>query len=328
MKHRVAFAALLALFAAHAARADVTIRRNMTIDLGSSFPAAMQDMLKQQLASSMPSGSVIRIKGTKSYADMGQMVVLSDSASDQVTILNPKTKQYATGSFSDYMDKLAATVQATSANLGAMPAEAQQILQSMKLDVQTKKTGQVGTIQGILAEESVITVSMGMSVAGTTMPMMRMEMHCWIAQPNEVARIGGLQELTDYTARNKSAFDPTEMLSKIIGQMPGMGEQIRKEMTAFMSIGGSLLLKMSVGAYSPAIAQMMQQTGQPTAGVDPNAPMFQMQNDLAELSTAPIDDSVFAVPADYQAAPMEDLVKTMLHPLPATLTGSSATQLV
>jgi hypothetical protein len=317
MKHRVALAALLALFAAHAARADVTIRRTMTVNLGSSFPAAMQDMLKQQLASSVPSGSVIRIKGTKSSSDIGPLVVLSDSASSQVTLLNPKTKQYATGSFSDYMDKLAASVQATSANLGAMPAEAQQILQSMKLDVQTKKTGQVGTIQGILAEESVITMSLGMSVGGAAMPMMRMEMHCWIAQPNEVARIGGLQELTDYTARNKSSFgDPTEMLSKLFGQMPGMGEQLRKEMTAIMSLNGSLMLKMSVGAYIPAMAQLMQQAGQSTAGVDPNAPMMQMQSDLTELSTASIDDSAFAVPADYQAAPMEDLVKGMLPTLP------------
>ena len=106
MKHRVALAALLALFAAHAARADVTIRRTMTVNLGSSFPTAMQDMLKQQLASSVPSGSVIRIKGTKSSSDIGPLVVLSDSASSQVTLLNPKTKQYATGSFSDYAHRI------------------------------------------------------------------------------------------------------------------------------------------------------------------------------------------------------------------------------
>ena len=58
----------------------------------------------------------------------------------------------------------------------------------------------------------------------------------------------------------------------------------------------------------------MQKHGKPLPeGFDPDAPLVQIKQEAAELSTAPVDDSVFQVPAGYAAVPMEELMKTMVH---------------
>jgi len=39
-----------------------------------------------------------------------------------------------------------------------------------------------------------------------------------------------------------------------------------------------------------------------------------MKQEAAELSTAPIEDSIFQIPQGYATAPMEDLMKTLVQP--------------
>ena len=301
MYRRLALAALIAL----AARADVTIRRSMTVTLGPAFPAQMQEMMKQQMASIIPFETVIRIKGSKAYSSAGQLVSITDYGTNQVILLNPKTKQYAIGTLTDYMDKMAAITQTLTQG---MPAQATQMLQNMKFDVQTKKTGQTSTIQGILAEESVITMSMGMPMGQTVMPTVRMEMHCWIAQPDQVELVAGLKELIAYTARDKVRLDPTQALQKIFSQMPGLSEQIREPM-AQLTGNGAMMLNMRAAIFLPAMAQALPQA-------DPTSPMEELQSGVTEISTAPIDDAVFSVPADYQSAALEDLIKLALPAIP------------
>jgi hypothetical protein len=316
MHRRLAFAALIALYASQAARADITIRRAMSVTFGSFLPPEMQAQVQGQMASFIPPENILRIRGDKSYASAGKLIAITEGGSNRVTLLNPATKQYATGSLADYLGRTAASAQAATQSLAALPPEAQQIFQSMKFDVQTNKTGQTSTIQGILAEETVMNLTMSMSMGQAVMPAMRMEMHIWTAQPDELARVGGLKEFADYTARNQSAQDPTEALSKIFGQIPGLGDKFRDVFAQLANKNGGLMLKMSASVYAPVMAQALRQAGQAPAGFDPNAPLAEIHNDLTQLSTATIDDALFTVPADYQSAPLEDLIKAMLPAIP------------
>ena len=71
-------------------------------------------------------------------------------------------------------------------------------------------------------------------------------------------------------------------------------------------------LKTHTAVYLPAIAQSLQLAPQPPAGFDPNAPLAESDMDVAELSTDAVPDSVFVVPADYQTAPFEELIKSAM----------------
>jgi len=48
------------------------------------------------------------------------------------------------------------------------------------------------------------------------------------------------------------------------------------------------------------------------ADFDANAPFMTMNQELAEISTASIPDSVFQIPEGYTAAPAADILKDMI----------------
>jgi len=190
------------------------------------------------------------------------------------------------------------------------------MLQGLRFDVETKKTGQIGLVQGIQAEESVVTLSMQMPAVAGAASAMRLEMRYWIAQPGEIRRVPALRELADYAERSRRAMDPSEMLQKVFAQMPGFGEQVRASIQELQKANNGLVLKLHTAIYVPAMAQALQLAPQGAAGVDPNAALAEFQMDLADISTATLTDSVFAVPADYQPAPFEELVKAMIQAQP------------
>ena len=51
-------------------------------------------------------------------------------------------------------------------------------------------------------------------------------------------------------------------------------------------------------------------------GVDTNAPFSVVDCEVEELSTAPVDDAVFELPADYHAARFEDVVTSVAPDYP------------
>src|SRR5205807_206148 len=121
----------------------------------------------------------------------------------------------ATSALAEYADKMKAA-------MPAMPPEAQNMFQNLKVDVKTDKTGKTEVIKGIKTEEMIVTMAMEMP-----------------------------------------------------GPMPAMG----------------ITIEMHLWATTP------------------DEPMTDMTTDLVELSTEPIPDSVFQVPAGYQAAKIEELIQ-------------------
>ena len=45
------------------------------------------------------------------------------------------------------------------------------------------------------------------------------------------------------------------------------------------------------------------------AGLDPNAPLLEISQEVVGLSVDPVDDALFQVPADYQTATLEEVLK-------------------
>jgi hypothetical protein len=72
----------------------------------------------------------------------------------------------------------------------------------------------------------------------------------------------------------------------------------------------------------PQITQQMKQmpAGRSNpfgAGFDPDTALAQVTQELAEISTASIPDSVFQVPEGYRSVPAVEIIKDMLAKTPA-----------
>ena len=282
--------------------ADVTLRQSVTLNFSSLFPEAVRSAMQESVKSTLPSGTVLQIKNGRAVSSSATLTIMMEADGNRITLLNPKSKQYADTTYSEYLDATRGALKSV-----APPAQAQQAFQNLHHDVQTKKTGQFAMIQGVRAEESLIVATMQMpSPAGT----MRMEMHYWIALPDDIRRVPALKELADYAEQSRRKLDAANLVGSFT-PMPGMTE-LMGAIRDLMKDNIGWPLKSSTKMYAPAMVQALQKAPQPGQSLDPNAPMMEILMDVAELSTNPVPDSVFSVPADYQAAPVEELVKALM----------------
>jgi hypothetical protein len=88
-------------------------------------------------------------------------------------------------------------------------------------------------------------------------------------------------------------------------------------MMAEISKNGAMSLRMHMEIAMPFLATMIQQMPPQArqsipAGFDPNGPLLQMTRELVELSSDPLADALFVVPADYQTASLEDILKAAI----------------
>jgi hypothetical protein len=62
---------------------------------------------------------------------------------------------------------------------------------------------------------------------------MRMVYSTWVPRSDEIIRHPALQELAEYAARAYAGMNPADMMQKMFGQAPGMGERMRAVMDEF-----------------------------------------------------------------------------------------------
>jgi hypothetical protein len=300
---------LLVVAAASTARADLTLRHTLSFHFASFLPPEMEAQVRQQMNAALPQQTVVRIKGGRVYSSFGPLFTITDYGQNRVTLLNPKTREFAAVPLDEYFDRVAAAPQ-----IPALPPEAQRLLASVSFDVQTHKTGQMSLIQGIRAEQNVLTVSVNMPGGPQGAPSaLKLEMQFWVAQADEIRRVPALRELADYAERARRAFDPAATLAKLFARMPGLSDSLRTPIEQLAQANGSLVLKLGGAVYIPALAQLLAFSGKAPDGIDPYGPFAEYQMDLAEISTAPIDDAVFTVPAGYQPAPLEKLIQAEIQ---------------
>jgi len=296
------------------ALADVTLRQTSTVKFPAFVPAELQAQMRDQFQRGMPAETLLRIKGDKSYASFGPLAAITDYGRNEVTLLDAKGKLFASVPLAEFGARFGAALLKATLGRGAGQPPAQ----GPRFDVATKKTGQVGLIQGIQAEESLTEMTMQMPLMTQApgglpgeagLSTMRMETRSWVAQAAEIRRVPALQELAAYTERSMRALDPAEFLNKALAALPGFGEQFGDAVGKLAKANSGLTLKASTAVYMPAISQLLQlAAGGALEGFDPSGPMAESVTDVAEISTAAVPDSTFAVPADYQAAPLEQVV--------------------
>jgi hypothetical protein len=130
--------------------------------------------------------------------------------------------------------------------------------------------------------------------------------------------VPALRELATYNDRNQGFNNPANMLRQLFSAMPGMSDNAGK-LVEEITKGGNVTLGMRLGFFMPGLAKMLEQA-QAKGGTVPNSPgddkpLGEVNFELTELSTGPVPDGVFAIPAGYREGPAEDLVKSMVAAL-------------
>jgi hypothetical protein len=227
-------------------------------------------------------------------------------------MLDRENKHVATVPASQYSEKMLAS-------MPKIPDQARKMLDSTKVSFDSRKTGRTDVIQGVQAEEREVVLSIEMPIPGgdQVVPMMTMVMQVWTAKPEEALRVQAIRELTGYNLWTGYFMNSGDALGKIFGAMPAFGKGLNS-MFEEMGKNKAVMLRSQMSLYSSFFAQMaqnMQKQGKPLPSTyDPDAPIVQVKQEAAELSTAPVEDSTFQVPEGYAAVPMEDLMKTLLQP--------------
>jgi len=292
--------------------ADVTLQYKVQYHLNAALPAALTQAM--DTARLTPSEITIHVSGGRSLTAQGALTSISDLSTGKITLLDPVHQHFATVPISQFADQAASAIP-------KMPAAAQGVMASMKMTTDSRATGRTAEIQGIQADEHEFILSMGMQMTPDAPPtaVMKMVMQLWQAKPEEMNRNPALREFVAAGTQQMSGIDPTEMFQKLFAQFPGMGDSLDTFMKD-VAATHSVTLRTHLEMFMPVLAMLSQRMpagNNPLAGVDPDAAFMTMDQELAGLSTAPLDQSVFQIPDGYTAVPLADILAANM-PTPAT----------
>jgi hypothetical protein len=302
MFRRTVLPALL-LVACTSLYADVTMRMGLELKFNVAIPGDVPKLPFNEIST--------RIKGDRGYAVFGPIVAITDLSTGKITLLDAKGQRFATITMADYISKLAGAGGPGGQN---MPEEAKQMLAKIKFEAESHDTGRTSRIQGIDAveREVVIHMTIPVPIPGQENGLrIDLKMQIWKPAPTEFERVPALRELAAYNERNKGFGDASAILRQMFGTMPGVGDQIGK-MADEMKKGGQVMLGMRIGLFVPGLAKMMQTMGKGefVAMLPPeDQPLASVNMDLKELSSDKVADEVFAIPASYKEAKLEDLME-------------------
>lgn len=296
----------LAPLALSVAHADVTVRYRMEFKMNPALPAPVAGVLN---GSALPQETVLRLKGGKGFSTSMGFDSIVDFATQEMIFLDQAGKRYAKMTSDQLGEEMARA-------MPPLPSAGSTLMASMKASVSPARvTGRTAVIQGVEAAEREIVIS----VEGPSMPNMppgptlRMVMQLWSAQPGETLRVPAIRELTGYSIWSYTTMNPSASMGKMMKQMPGFSdafEPMVKEMQK-----GAPVLRMHMEMFMPGLAAMLQRmpagnTAFP-AGFDPNAPFMQMNQEMVELSSAPVPDSFFQIPEGYQAVAASEVIQAL-----------------
>jgi hypothetical protein len=331
-KHSI-FLFLVLLLAGQTTHADGTMRLKATFKLGALIPASAIHQAPGQMKMGDPIFSVIEVKGDQEYSDSGFHSVIYDFKTQQITILDPGSKHYATVYMTDYLAALGNSMP-TPPNI---PPAAKFILQTIKANFATQDMGKTDVVQGIPVAEKEWTLTVTMpagalplpgiaaSAPNGTLTLAKIVADVWIASPAEVQRHPALKELMSHSSAMTALFNPDNLL-KVIGDYPGVHDTLASMLTSYENKPPAVL-KMDAQIYLPVLAQLapvLAAQGHPLpANVDPNASLADIDVQADEISDAPISASVFQVPADYTSVPLSEILKPAT-PAPKTSASVAA----
>jgi hypothetical protein len=229
--------------------------------------------------------------------DMGNTAVIVDFGAQTITNIDRSQKSYTAKKFTDV----------------AKDAPSSDMKFTMSADF--KETGEHKTIDGFQATESVMTFSIDMGQRGGGMKM-EMEMHLWVSPD-----VPGASEMEAFYKRNMANFPWSAVLPAGNESMRAAMAQMAKKTAELHGVPVIEVMRMKMGAASmtpeqqaqmeksKAQLEAMQANGGAQAQMAAQALArmgaitgsgTEITTESSGFSTAPVPDSVFAIPAGYE----------------------------
>jgi TonB family protein len=313
MQRRIPLAAALLLVSAFpAASADLTVRYKVSVKAGSLMrPEAAQKL--EEARKTAPTEVVTQFHGDVARSEVNGRVTLLDYGRRQVTLVDTKGQRFATAPFDEYVAALRPAAQ-------PMPSQLSTALRKIQPHVVSKDNFVLANIQGIRAEQTaaMIDYSLPPTMGLGNLVAMRIEIRAWRPLEEEMARVPLLKDWADYQARGKDLVHPTSALENVFAAAGG--EEMRGVMEALEKMQDRPALKMQVAYSMPGLAALQRKQGvDAPAGTDPGGSILELGYELADLSPAPLADSLFTVPAGFHSVSLKEIMSTPL--VPATAGG-------
>jgi TonB family protein len=263
-------AIILAISALPLLHADVTIHFKM--EMKSLVPVAMPADTHE-----------IRMKGNKGVSSDGNQITIMDFAKQEITLIDKAHRKFAVIPASEYGSKMAAIMpQMAVGDSSAGPT---------KSKVESGNTGHTETILGVATEESETSISTEMPLSAVLQGQsltMKIVTRQWNALPAETARVPAIRQLMGFNLWQDYFMGDTETIKKMF---PQGGAAIADGFKT-----GSTTLRSSTKMYMNM------------PGTDAGAPFMEMNYEITELSTAPVDDVFFEIPTGYDATTFGELM--------------------
>lgn len=287
---------LLLLCAAVPVRADVTVRYQGDIQLNLPGPAkeAVQKSIKDQMARF--SNLSIRMKNGKAAYDAGNITMITDYVTKQVTLIDREHKSYGITSLEDYNAQIIA-------GTPEMPEEAKKALAETKVSTEVKKGMGTDTILGIQAEEgqAILTMEFPAPTQNPGSMGMKMVFRIWDAAEAETLRNRAVREFTGYNIYANRLLTPAAMMQNM-ANMP-----LLKDVRNVMG-DHRMVLRMRMELYAQFPPQVMQKLA-----FSSDTPHSVITMEATQVSSDPVDDAVFQVPADFQKVEASVILKSMMN---------------
>lgn len=252
----------------------------------------------------VPEETLLQFKNGKGFTSSGASVSICDFTRKEITLLDKGRKRYATMGFQQLMDEVASV-------MPQVPEGSKAVMAQIQTHVETKNTGATATIQGIEGEEHeiVATVDGPVNQAGGMGPMMRIEMRFWTAKASEIARKPAIREVAAYNLVSSGTMNPLAAVQRILRQMPGSGlvAEFGKEL---QTSGTMVLLRNQTKLFITMLAAPNNPAG---GAADPETPVMQLDQELTEISTSALPDSIFQVPPEYRPAPAAEILRNAMQ---------------
>jgi len=225
------------------------------------------------------------LKGKKMKVDYGKAATIMDFEAGTFTEINHKQRLYRVTSLRDV-------------GAGAKSGS--------NLEVDVKKTGHSRKIHGYNAAEVIITLTIDVPDAGRSGAKAQMGAHIWLSSD-----VPGAQELQAFYARNAGQFPwappeatPTQKLMAVIQKKTAEMQGVPMLETIEMkNAPAPLETERTVPDRAPNAVGAGRFGGLSTLGtlehLDATSKETEERVETSDFSTAPIPDSLFAIPAGY-----------------------------
>jgi hypothetical protein len=304
-------ASVVPLFlAVFTAQADVTLRYKSQIQVNPSLPPELSQQMSKGLSGMLAPETALTVRGDKGFSSLSGVRCVVDFKTQQITVMDPVRKRYSTMSSERYGEEI-------SKVLADLPEGAKAAMAMMKISSEVKTTGRSATIQDIEADEREITLT----IEGPALPnlppgpFVKMTIRIWTPKPGQEDRLPALRELLQYKLGSYQAMNGASILTGMFQQMPGVGDGLAK-LAKDMQSSNAIALRTQASMWMPWVGAMLKQLPADKnplgADFDPDATILEWSQELAEISTAPVADSIFAIPGDYTQAPPADFVRSMM----------------